>query len=73
MELKFRVLLMNSEKHNQSKLISEKKWIYLLLIYPNDEQKSAGESPLLNKTYEELFYVEDSEDEFDDIDLEIEE
>lgn len=40
---------------------------------PNDEQKSSGESPLLNKTYEELFYVEDSEDEFDDIDLETEE
>ena len=36
-------------------------------------KKIQGESPLLKKTYEELFYVEDPEDELDDIDLEIEE
>lgn len=35
---------------------------------PNDQQENSGESPLLNKTYEELFYVEDPEDELDDID-----
>ena len=40
---------------------------------PNDHQENSGESPLLKKTYEELFYVEDPEDELDDIDLEIEE
>ena len=40
---------------------------------PNDHQENSGESPLLKKTYEELFYVEDLEDELDDIDLEIEE
>jgi hypothetical protein len=34
---------------------------------PNDHQENSGESPLL-KTYEELFYVEDPEDELDDID-----
>ena len=38
---------------------------------PNDHQENLGESPLLKKTYEELFYVEDPEDELDDIDLEI--
>ena len=35
---------------------------------PNDHQENSGESPLLKKTYEELFYVEDPEDELDDID-----
>lgn len=40
---------------------------------PNDHQENSGESPLLKKTYEELFYVEAPEDELDDIDLEIEE
>ena len=40
---------------------------------PNDHQENSGESPLLKKTYEELFYVEDPEDDLDDIDLEIEE
>ena len=35
---------------------------------PNDHQENSGESPLLKKTYEELFYVEDHEDELDDID-----
>ena len=40
---------------------------------PNDHQENSGESPLLKKTYVELFYVEDPEDELDDIDLEIEE
>ena len=40
---------------------------------PNDHQENSGESPLLKKTYEELFYVEDPEDELDDVDLEIEE
>ena len=40
---------------------------------PNDHQEDSGDSPLLKKTYEELFYVEDPEDELDDIDLEIEE
>lgn len=40
---------------------------------PNDHQENSGESPLLKKTYEELFYVEDPEDQLDDIDLEIEE
>ena len=40
---------------------------------PNDHQENPGESPLLKKTYEELFYVEDPEDQLDDIDLEIEE
>jgi uncharacterized protein (DUF2345 family) len=35
---------------------------------PNNHQQNSGESPLLKKTYEALFYVEDPEDELDDID-----
>ena len=34
---------------------------------PNDHQENSG-NPHLKKTYEELFYVEDPEDELDDID-----
>ena len=45
----------------------------LIADLPNDEQKSSGKSPLLKESYEELFYTEDPEDQFDDIDLEIEE
>ena len=45
----------------------EKVDVYIADL-PNDYQESSGESPLLKKTYEDLFYVEDPEDELDDID-----
>ena len=35
---------------------------------PNDHQENSGNPHYLKKTYEELFYVEDPEDELDDID-----
>ena len=68
MELKSQELRMNLEKLNRFKLINEKKVDLYIADLPNDHQENSGESPLLKKTYEELFYVEDPEDELDDID-----
>jgi hypothetical protein len=67
MDLKYLELLMNLEKLNRFKPISEKKSICILQIYPMITKKIQANLPS-QKTYEELFYVEDPEDELDDID-----